>query len=468
MLRAHAKLFRSLLLVFDVFASAAVFVLVVSLPSMWSAVEPQDARVMAILVPGLVVSLAWPLILDQFDLYSSQRRANVLEMLGRFVTAGCIATLLIEIAVTLVQAPLRPWFAMVAGAGQFVALTSVHLCGEISLRVLRRSGRNYRNVLIIGSGARARDVLGSVERHGEWGLRVVGFLDDQEIPYDDRIPGDKIHKLHDLPMILRNQVIDEVIVACPRSMLGSIGPAVAVCATAGVPVTLLSDLFGDYLPPPQVTRFGTLAALSFAPVHHSGARLTVKRLIDIVGSAALLVVCSPLLALAAIAIKATSEGPVFFRQIRCGKHGHHFHMFKLRTMHVDAESRKAELMALNEMDGPVFKIRYDPRITPVGRILRRWSVDEIPQFFNVFKGDMSLVGPRPPVPIEVAEYATFDRRRLSMRPGITCLWQVSGRNAIGFEEWVKLDLEYIDNWSLLNDLKILARTVPAALRGTGS
>jgi exopolysaccharide biosynthesis polyprenyl glycosylphosphotransferase len=251
-------------------------------------------------------------------------------------------------------------------------------------------------------------------------------------------------------------------------MLASIGPVVAVCATAGVPLTLLSDLYGDYLPPPRVTHFGSLAALSFAPVHHSRSRMLVKRVMDVVGSACLLALSSPMLALAALAIKLDSKGPVLFRQIRCGMNGRHFRIVKLRTMEVDAEERKAELMELNEMDGPVFKIRNDPRVTRVGRFLRRWSIDELPQFWNVLVGDMSLVGPRPPVPIEVAEYATFDRRRLSMRPGITCLWQVNGRNAIGFTDWVKLDLEYIDTWSLTLDVRILLKTLPAMLEGTGS
>jgi exopolysaccharide biosynthesis polyprenyl glycosylphosphotransferase len=243
---------------------------------------------------------------------------------------------------------------------------------------------------------------------------------------------------------------------------------VATCATAGIPLTLLSDLYGDYLPPPQVTRFGSLAALSFAPVHHSVSQLAVKRLLDIVGASAGLLLSAPVLAVAAVAIRSTSQGGVFFKQIRCGKHGRPFFMWKLRSMVSDAEQRKAELMVANEMDGPVFKIKDDPRITPVGRHLRRWSIDELPQFWNVLRGDMSLVGPRPPVPHEVAEYETFDRRRLSMRPGITCLWQVNGRNDISsFSDWVKLDLEYIDTWSLWLDLKILLRTVITVLGGSG-
>jgi lipopolysaccharide/colanic/teichoic acid biosynthesis glycosyltransferase len=174
-----------------------------------------------------------------------------------------------------------------------------------------------------------------------------------------------------------------------------------------------------------------------------------------------------MLAVAAV-IRRDSAGPILFRQERAGLYGRRFEMLKFRTMRPDAEACQAELLHLNEMDGPVFKIREDPRVTRMGRALRRWSLDELPQLWNVFVGDMSLVGPRPPVPDEVAHYGDSERRRISMRPGITCLWQVNGRNGIGFEEWVKLDLEYIDSWSLSNDFKIMLKTIPAVFRGTGA
>jgi exopolysaccharide biosynthesis polyprenyl glycosylphosphotransferase len=203
-------------------------------------------------------------------------------------------------------------------------------------------------------------------------------------------------------------------------------------------------------------------------VHHSALPLAVKRGLDLLVGCLLLALALPVLALAALAIKATSPGPVLFPQLRCGLNSRRFLMLKLRTMYADAEERKRELQHLNEVSGPVFKIRNDPRITPVGRFLRRYSIDELPQLWNVIRGDMSLVGPRPPIPAEVAQYETFERRRLSMRPGLTCLWQVNGRNEIEFDEWVQLDLQYIDDWSLTQDLRILAQTVPAVLRGTGA
>jgi exopolysaccharide biosynthesis polyprenyl glycosylphosphotransferase len=389
------------------------------------------------------------------------------QVMLRLVLASFGSTMLVAAAVTLSRSPVSWSFPVAVGAAQFLLLAGDRVSGMVAIRAFRARGHNTRFVLIVGSGTRARHVLQVLQRHREWGLRVVGFLDDGDESHDPRIPSDRIRKLVDLPNILKERVIDEVIVACPRSMLGNIGPVVSTCASAGVPMTLLSDLFGDYLPPPRVTRFGSLAALSFAPVHHSRSLLVVKRFIDVLGSAALLLLMSPFIATAAIAIRLDSPGPIFFRQIRSGQYGRPFTMFKLRTMTADAEAQQAELLADNEMEGPVFKMRNDPRITKVGRILRRLSLDELPQFWNVLRGDMSIVGPRPPLPHEVAEYATFDRRRLSMRPGITCLWQVGGRNNVDFDGWVKLDLEYIDTWSLMNDFKIMLRTLPAMFRGTG-
>jgi exopolysaccharide biosynthesis polyprenyl glycosylphosphotransferase len=196
--------------------------------------------------------------------------------------------------------------------------------------------------------------------------------------------------------------------------------------------------------------------------------LAAKRVIDVVGASLGLLFTAPVLAVAAIAIRLNDGGPVIFRQQRCGLHGRRFTMLKLRTMVPDAEDRKVELAALNECKGPIFKLRTDPRITRVGRVLRKLSIDELPQLWNVLRGDMSLVGPRPPVPQEVAQYEMFERRRLSMRPGITCTWQVSGRSNIGFDRWVQLDVKYIDSWSLGLDLMILLKTIPAVIRGDGA
>ncbi len=410
----------------------------------------------------------WPLSLDALGLYESQRRRSLLQVTWRIGVALALATIVLKLAVSVILPAVGPAFAAVAVALQFALIASSRIAIHSGLRVARMLGRNYRHVLIVGSGPRARLAVNLIDEHPSWGQRVVGLLDEYDTPVDPSFIGVPIHKLQELPDLMRRVVIDEVIVACPRSMLAAIAPAIATCAAVGIPVTMLSDVFGDLMPRPRVAEFGVHPALSFGVVHHSVSALWFKRVMDILCATTMLLLLSPVLLIAAIAIKLDSQGPVLFRQKRCGLNGRLFDVLKLRSMHVDAERRRAELVALNEMDGPVFKIRNDPRVTRVGRWLRRLSIDELPQLWNVVRGEMSLVGPRPPIPGEVDEYDVGQRRRLSMRPGITCLWQVAGRNTIGFAEWVQLDLDYIDRWSLLLDIKILLRTLPAVLKGTGA
>jgi exopolysaccharide biosynthesis polyprenyl glycosylphosphotransferase len=196
--------------------------------------------------------------------------------------------------------------------------------------------------------------------------------------------------------------------------------------------------------------------------------LAVKRVFDLLVSAMILLLASPVLIAVAIAIKLDSPGPIFFRQRRVGVHGRLFDILKFRSMHADAEARLEPLRARNEMSGPVFKMRDDPRVTRVGRLIRRSSLDEFPQFWNVLRGDMSVVGPRPPLPSEVRQYKRWQRRRLSVKPGITCVWQISGRNEIDFDRWMELDLEYIDRWSLWGDVRIILKTIPAVIWTRGA
>ncbi len=466
MLRAHSRRLSTILHGADVLVACGIFLLLVSRPGAVTA--PFSAEVsLRLAATALLGAVAWPMLLDLFGLYDSQRRSTTSAILGRILAAGLIATALLCAVTWLARAPVAPTFPLLCGLGQTAGFLAARLGLISGLHMLRRLGRNYRNVLVVGTGPRALDVVRTIERNPQWGIRLVGFLDEVDGPVHPGLPVAKIHKLIDTPDLLRDEVIDEVVIAVPRSLFAAVSPVVAACAEAGVPVTLPSDLFGDYLPPPRPARFDTLPALTFAPVHHSRTSLAVKRLVDIVGASALLLISWPAMLVAALAIRSGSSGPVLFRQERCGLYGRRFEMLKFRTMEVDAEARRAELLELNEMDGPVFKLREDPRITRVGRLLRRWSLDELPQLWNVLMGDMSLVGPRPPLPEEVAQYAIFERRRLSMRPGLTCLWQVMGRNSIGFAEWVKLDLHYIDNWSIATDLRILLSTIPTVIRGDG-
>jgi len=466
MLKSRSGRLHSLIVVIDHLVSGVTCVVLLSVPGLVSIGD--DRAPLRLLVVALVATVLWPALFEHLGLYRSQRRSTIPQLLAQLVLAATISTAAISMIVSLVEAPVAPLFAVACGVAQLAALGAVRIGIMAALHLARRSGLNYRNVLIVGSGPRARHARSVLDAHPEWGCHLLGFIDDRDTPVDPTLSDVPIYKLSGVQELFRDEVVDEVVVACPRSLLPSLDPVVRICAEVGVPVTLFSDLFGDVLPAPRISHFGSMPTLSFAVVHHSALLLAVKRGLDLMVGCLLLALALPVLALAALAIKATSPGPVLFPQLRCGLNGRRFLMLKLRTMHADAEKRKRELQHLNEVSGPVFKIRNDPRITPVGRFLRRFSIDELPQLWNVIRGEMSLVGPRPPIPAEVAHYETFERRRLSMRPGLTCLWQVNGRSEIEFDEWVRLDLQYIDDWSLTQDLRILAQTVPAVLRGTGA
>ncbi len=468
MLKDHHRHLFGLLVSFDIVLSVLVFLSLLMTPGVSGLERPFEELGTPLLSVWIATVLVWPIVFGHMEFHASTRTTSVGRLISRLAVAGISTSTVLAAVAFGFSAPVKPLFPFVCGLAQFVALAFTRGLIFSALRTVRRRGRNYRNVIIVGTGPRAAYVQQMINAQPEWGLRVIGFVDDRDGALDPSLFAVKLFKLDEMPNLLREQVIDRVIIAYPRSMLSELSPVVSVCSSAGIPFTMLADLFGDFLPPPRATRFGTLAALDFAPVHHSPILLGVKRTIDIVGAVIGLVVTSPILALAAVLIRCGDGQPVFFRQVRCGLNGRPFTMLKLRTMCVDAEDQKEHLADLNECDGPVFKVRKDPRVTRIGAILRKFSIDELPQLWNVLRGEMSLVGPRPPVPQEVAEYQTFERRRLSMRPGLTCIWQVSGRSNIGFERWVQLDVKYIDSWSLGLDLWILLKTIPAVLKGEGA
>ena len=468
MLKDHHRFFFTLLISFDMILSLLVFVLLLMATSVSGLERPLEEIGPSVFSLSLVALLVWPVVFQHMEFYSSTRTTNVSSILSRLAIAAVVASTVLAAVAFATSVPVKPSFPFVCGVAQFAVLAGSRIFIFLPLRAARRYGRNFRNVIIVGTGPRAAYVQQMISLQPEWGLRVIGFVDDCDSALDPSLFNAKLFKIEAMPDLLREQVVDRVIIAYPRSMLSLLSPVVSVCSSAGIPFTMLADLFGDFLPPPKVTQFGALAALDFAPVHHSPVLLAIKRSLDVVGASLALVAAAPILALAALAIRCDDGQSIFFRQIRCGLNGRKFTMLKLRTMCVDAEARKADLADLNECEGPIFKLRKDPRITWVGGMLRKMSIDELPQLWNVLRGDMSLVGPRPPVPQEVVEYQTFERRRLSMRPGITCIWQVSGRSKIGFDQWVRLDVKYIDSWSLGLDLWILLKTIPAVLKGDGA
>ncbi len=468
MLRNHGTITASLVMSLDVLLSAVICLLLLHWPQVSGLADPFEQGGSAMLIVALTGSFIWPFTFQQLEVYQSARTLGFWDVARRLVVSGVVTSTVLGAVAFATKVPLDRSFPFVCAAAQGLALAGTRFLLYGLLKTARRFGRNTRNILIVGSGDRAAQIKRSIDSHPSWGLRVLGFVDAVDTPVDPSLFNAKLFRIEQMATLLGEMVVDRVVVACPRSMLGSIAPVLSACSSAGVPLTLLPDLFGDFLPTPNIGRFGQRPSLEFAAVHHNSLLLGVKRTIDLVGAACALIVSAPLIAVAALLIWREDGGPVFFRQTRCGLYGRRFQMVKLRTMCVDAEARKVEVMALNEMDGPVFKARCDPRITRVGAFLRRYSLDELPQFWNVLMGDMSLVGPRPPVPEEVVHYEISERRRLSMRPGITCIWQVSGRNEIGFQEWVKLDLQYIDSWSLTLDARILAQTVPAVVFARGA
>ncbi len=357
----------------------------------------------------------------------------------------------------------------------FLAVNWLALCAERALlhaflRWLHRHGRDRKRMLVVGGGLRAQRFLEAASRQGDLGLDVVGFIDRSP---EALAPGfDRSRFLgtdDDLRDVLHRYPVDEVLVALPVDAISKVRYVLAICEEEGVQARVLGDLFGTNGARVQVDHVGGLPVLTFSTVPTQEWQLLAKRLLDIVISALLLVLLSPLFLVIALAIKLTSPGPVFYEWRVMGLNKQPFTSWKFRTMVPNADRLKEQLLAYNEMKGPVFKMKDDPRVTPIGRILRKFSLDELPQLYSVLKGDMSLVGPRPPLVTEVYRFENWQRRKLSIRPGLTCLWQVNGRSEItDFDEWARLDLEYIDHWSLALDFKILLKTIPVVLLGRGA
>ncbi len=330
-------------------------------------------------------------------------------------------------------------------------------------------GYNQENLLIVGTGKRARDFIKDVKAHSNWGLHIVGLIDDDPKLFGKEVEGYRVlGRLQDIGFIVNRLVIDRVIFVVPRLWLDRIENAILECEKVGVSTSISLDLYNLHIAKARQTDFNGFPLLEFYTFYAKEWQLFIKRLLDILISAAALLFFSPIMLLVAILIRLTSKGSVFFRQTRIGLNGRKFILYKFRSMVANAEALKDNLRSSNEMDGPVFKIKHDPRITPIGYIIRKTSIDELPQFINVLKGDMSIVGPRPPLVSEVEHYEIWQRRRLSLKPGITCIWQVSGRNQIGFDEWMRMDLEYIDRWSLALDLKLMFRTFWVVITGYGA
>jgi exopolysaccharide biosynthesis polyprenyl glycosylphosphotransferase len=363
------------------------------------------------------------------------------------------------------------FFIVAFTAFAWVFLLLFRLTAGRVVGMIRREFGAPHYVMVVGTGPRALGLATAVEQSAEYGVRLRGFLSEQ--PGAD-VPGEimlgsiyKVHPAAELRSLLQQQVIDEVIFAVGSESLADLEDVFLLCDEEGVRTRVAVDFFPHVNSTVSLERLGPTPLLTFSAAPDDEVRLLMKRTIDVLAAAAGLLVLAPLMVVVAGLIRLTSPGPAIFRQVRCGLNGRRFLFYKFRSMCRDAEELKSTVAHLNRR-GTAFKIPGDPRLTGLGRYLRKFSIDEWPQLWNVLRGDMSLVGPRPAVPGEVEQYKTWQRRRLRMRPGLTCLWAISGRDNVDFETWMKLDMQYIDNWSLALDWKILLRTIPHVLIGRGA
>ncbi|MBZ5608033.1 MAG: sugar transferase [Acidobacteriia bacterium] len=423
-----------------------------------------DFRVGALLLA--VSALCWVAIGYWFNVYEKLDSAHPRVVLRDTFQQCALGTICLVVAQFMLRLDLsRPFVALFA-VYAWVLLCLFRLNAARVIGAVRREFGTAHYVMVVGSGENARHLGEALERSSDYGIRLMGFLDDEpgQITLAETYPR---HALSELPELLRRHVIDEIIFAVDSRRLSEMEEVFLLCDEVGVRTRVVVDFFPHVNSQVYLDRLGVTPLLTFSAAPHDEIRLLAKRISDFVLAAAALILLLPFMLLIALAIRLTSPGPAIFRQVRCGLNGRRFVFYKFRSMCNNAEELKASLMHLSAKS-TAFKIPNDPRQTVVGRFLRKFSIDEWPQLWNVLKGDMSLVGPRPAVPEEVELYKTWQRRRLRMRPGLTCLWAVSGRDALDFDTWMKMDMQYIDTWSLALDWKIILRTIPRVLTGRGA
>lgn len=422
----------------------------------------------------LLLFAIWHLIFTFFNLYQSRRfESHWINEIIDVLKATTVGTLAVGGVGLISQMDvLTPSFLQ----NFWLISTSVAIASRLSLRytlkVVRRLRRNLNHVLIVGTNPRAMEIARRIELQKELGYSLVGFVDDSWCNGDVKEQGNftRVTDLKGVSEYLQNHVVDEVIICVPiKSLFDASSRIMEQCEEQGITTCVITDAFKPrtgHSNPGQLVGNHVLMVNSGT---QTAVGIFIKRALDFLIALTLLIALSPLMLFIAGLIKLKMPGPVFFVQKRIGLNKRIFNLFKFRTMVTNAEQIMADLEKNNEVSGPVFKIRNDPRITPFGRFLRKTSLDELPQLINVLRGEMSLVGPRP---LPLRDYEGFEknwhRRRLSVPPGITCLWQVQGRNSIPFERWMELDIEYIDRWSLWLDIKIIFKTIPAVLRGSGA
>ncbi|HAR63793.1 MAG: hypothetical protein DKM50_08730 [Candidatus Margulisiibacteriota bacterium] len=433
---------------------------------------------MHLLIP---ITIIWWIVLKDRKVYESHRFEPLVTQMAKVIRALLVCNIVFLATITLLKMPLPGRFFF----GFFMAINALILILErIIINILssfvRMKGYNFKNVVIVGVNRVSIELIELIRSHKEWGLNVQGII-VPTLTIEDKEEAKKLKEsgltgeiilgtLEDFNESIKDIVVDIVFFVVPPHHIRKIQPHLKYCVERGIETKLTINYFFDSMDfvKTDLDQLEKIPLLSFETTHFNPYTLLIKEIIDRTFAFIWVIILLPVFLLAALAIRIESKGPILFRQERVGRNGRLFNMYKFRSMGVDAEKQRKELESLNEMSGPVFKITNDPRVTKIGKFLRKTSIDELPQLLNVLKGDMSLVGPRPPLPSEIQQYDNWQRRRLSVKPGITCTWQVSGRNNIDFSEWMKMDLEYIDTWSLTNDFRLLVKTLPAIVKQTGA
>ena len=465
MLKEREPVLEKVSIVFQAFLTVVCFWAAMRITNAFFAPVHWDSLQYKIL--SFIIILLWILLLDQSNLGRVGRIKMNSTSFIEYFTVIVVGNLLLFASIVILDLNAISRFALGTFALlNFIVLYSFTFVLSFIMRYIRREGLNSRLILIIADEDSSYFIDRLIESK-DWGYRVWAIMsDDQAIRNKYGMEYHIIPYEHDLSIIIDNRAIDEVFYCKSTLDQNEIQKFIYSCAEVGV-VFRMQSLLMNYVKMQSTLSFlNQMPFLTFRNTPDNYLALKLKVLLDKILSVLVLIVLSPVMLVIAILIKRDG-GPVFFLQKRVGLNGRHFWCLKFRTMVVNAESLKQELMSQNEQEGPVFKIKKDPRVTRIGQFLRKTSLDELPQFINVLKGEMSVVGPRPPIPEEVKQYERWQNRRLSMKPGITCIWQVSGRNNIPFDQWMKMDMQYIDTWSLKLDFIILLKTVREVISGRG-
>jgi exopolysaccharide biosynthesis polyprenyl glycosylphosphotransferase len=460
----------------DVVATVAAFLLAYAIRVLlvrqpWYHLSPiyPLATYSSVLLASVIAFPAVGYVLGVYSRVEFRRPRDVATDVVKMVILGMLA-LAAELFIVKGEYVSRSLLITLAGT-EFVMLAVGRWFFWVGISWFRTRPEHHRNFIIVGASTTAFEVAELLENGERFGLRLLAFVHIEEaqptLPSSLRysypvVPKERMFEL------LHSRVVDEVIFAAGQEELSELEPLMQQCEAEGVHMRVQLSFLPTGFSHVFVEHLAHLPLLTFASTPQNDIALLFKRGIDIAISSLALIALSPVFLVLSLLIKLTSKGLVFYRQTRCGLGGRRFTLLKFRSMVNNAHEMLPQLEQQNEVDGPVFKMRNDPRCTSVGRWMRTLSLDELPQLWNVLRGDMSLVGPRPPLPQEVDQYEPWQRRRLRIRPGLTCLWALEGRSQLQFERWVRLDLLYIDNWSMWLDFKILLKTIPAVLLGRGA